>query len=310
MRLKFYIFALLVSAFALNFVASAQTGKPATTRIISVLTEPNAIVWIDDIKRGTTDNTGKLLIKNAPAGIRRLRVRANGFKEVSQTLTALQKGSMKVALVKTTDEAELVFQRAESETDHQKAIELYQQAVKLNPKNAQAFVGLARVLSSEGDPEEALKAIAAARRIRPGYAEASAVEGRVYFADGEEAKAIASFKRAITEGKGFQPEAHVGLGLLYKERFGGAADENNPEKKKANYLLAANELKIGISQLSGAPDAVILYQTLGEIYEESQNYKQAIATYEEFLQIFPDSNDASAVSSMIVQLKKQMNGEQ
>ena len=123
-------------------------------------------------------------------------------------------------------------------------------------------------------------------------------------------KAIASFKRALTEGKGFQPEAHTGLGLFYKEKAEGAGAAGDYDAEKANYLLASNSLRAGITQLAGAPDAEILYQLLGDIYEKSQNYKQAIATYEEFLRIFPDSNDASAVRSMMVQIKKQMNGEQ
>lgn len=308
MRLKIYVWVLMLAILTLSFSAGAQT-KPAA-RVINVLTEPGAIVWIDDIRRGTADDTGKLLIKNAPGGIRRLRVRAAGFKETSQTLTAVQKGDVKVALVKTTDEAELAFQQAEAETDKEKSVALYQKAVKLNPKNAPAFIGLARAFSGLSESEEALKAIAGARRARPGYAEASAVEGRIYESDGEEAKAIASYKRAITEGKGFQPEAHTGLGLLYMEKAQMAGNQNDFEQEKANYALAAGELKLGIAQLAGAPDAEILYQMLGGMYEKAQNYKQAIATYEEFLRAFPDSTEATGVRSMIVQLKKQMNGEQ
>ena len=157
MRSKLYVFILIISIIALNFSALAQ-AKPTATRLLNVITEPNTIVWIDDIKRGTTDSTGKLLIKNAPTGIRKLRVRANGFKEVSQTLTAVQKGNVKITLVKTTDESELAFQQAESEKDKQKAAELYQKAVKLNSKYVQAYIGLARALT-DSDSEEALKAI-------------------------------------------------------------------------------------------------------------------------------------------------------
>jgi tetratricopeptide (TPR) repeat protein len=124
---------------------------------------------------------------------------------------------------------------------------------------------------------------------------------------GEEEQAIASFKRAIAEGKGFQPEALTGLGLLYKEKaeeFGGGGDF---EQEEANYLQAANYLQTGIRQLSGAPDAEVLFQLLGLIYEKMKRYDDAIATYEEFLQIFPNSNETSAVRSFIVQIKKQMS---
>jgi len=307
MRLKVAILAL---TFLMAVGPMAGQTRPTASRSLTIASEPNATVWIDDIKWGTTDASGKLSIKSAPPGARKLRIRATGFKEVSQTLTALQKGEVRVTLVKTTDEGELAFQQAESQTDRRKAIDLYQNAVKLNPKNAAAYLGLARAYTAEADSDEALKAVAAARRVRPGYAEASAVEGRIFVGDGDEAKAIASFKRAITEGKGVQAEAHTGLGLLYKEWAESAGSAGDAAKEKANYALAASELRLGITQLVGAPDAEILYQMLGDIYEKSQNNKQAIAVYEEFLRKFPDSNDASAVSSMIVQLKKQMNGEQ
>jgi tetratricopeptide (TPR) repeat protein len=49
-----------------------------------------------------------------------------------------------------------------------------------------------------------------------------------------------------------------------------------------------------------------LYQLLGLVYERQKKYNEAIAVYEEFLKLFPDSNDAPAVQSFIVQLKKQM----
>jgi tetratricopeptide (TPR) repeat protein len=303
MRFKFYIFVFLVLALGAGISAQAQA-----TRSITVVTEPNAIVWIDDIRRGATDVSGKLIIKNAPGGIRKLRVRADGFKEAAQTLTAAQKGEVKVALVKTTDEAELAFQQAEAATsvDREKAIELYRQAVRLRPRFAEAQLGLARVLLDNHDTVESLKAIREARKIKPVYPEASAVEGRIYRDEGDEEKAIAAFKKAVREGKGVQPEAHTGLGLLYKERAEAFGSEGDLEQEKLNYDLAAAEFKIALTQLSGAPDAEIIYQMLGVSYEKQQKYAEAIKVYEEFLRVFPDSSEASAVRSFIVQIQKQM----
>jgi len=45
---------------------------------------------------------------------------------------------------------------------------------------------------------------------------------------------------------------------------------------------------------------------IGLVLERQKKYAEAIAVYEEFLRFFPDSNDAPAVQSFIVQLKKQM----
>lgn len=283
---------------------------PAQSRSIIIITEPSALIWLDDILRGKTDQTGKITLRNVPIGARRLRARANGFKETSQNLPAAQRGEIKIALASTTDEAELTFQQAESQTDKQKAAELYRKAISLRPKYSEAYIGLARALSAVDEIEAALKAVADARKIKLNYAEASAVEGRIYSADGNEVKAVTAYRRAIREGKGFQPEAHTGLGLIYRDKAEDAASSGDLATEKVNLNLAANELSIAVRQLAGAPDAEILYQILGGIYEKMQNYKRAITVYQEFLRVFPESNEASAVESFIVQLKKQMAGEQ
>lgn len=290
-------------------VTQAQTAKAVQTRTIKVVTEPNAVVWIDGIRFGKTDKDGTLTIKTIFAGRHTLRVRADGFKEVSRPISAAQEGEIKVALVKTTDEAELAFQEAERLTlvDREKAAEAFRRAIKLRPNYPEAFVALARVLSETGDLDEAAKAVRQAKKLRPGYAEATAVEARILKEGGEEEKAIQAFKRAITEGKGFQPEANTGLGLLYKERAEGFGAAGDFEEEAANYAEATDYLQKALRQLSGAPDALVIYQLLGLIYERQKEYEQAIAVYEEFLRLFPDSNEATAVRSYIVQIKKQMS---
>ncbi|MBA3632580.1 MAG: tetratricopeptide repeat protein [Acidobacteria bacterium] len=302
----------IIALFAISASAQKRKLPPIANqpRTITIVTEPKATVWLDEVKRGETDESGKLTAKFSLPGTRKLRVRAAGFKEISQNLLPTQKGDVKITLTKTTDEAELAFQQAESETDKQKAVELYKKAIKLRPNYAEANLGLARVLSDEGDNQGALKAIREARKARPAYAEASAVEGRIYKAEGSEEKAIAAFKRAITEGKGYQPEALTGLALLYKEKAEDSGTEGKFDEENANYQLAAEYFKKAVAQLSGAPDAEVIYQFLGLAYEKMKKYKDAIAVYEEFLRVFPDSSEATAVRSFIVQLKKQMNGEQ
>jgi len=287
----------------------AQKRALPVMRSITVVTEPRTIVWIDDVRFGKTDDTGKLEIKTISAGAHTIRVRADGFSELSKPLAASAKGEIKMPLVKTTDEAELAYQEGERMTtvDRDKAIAAYQRAVKLRPGYRSAWVGLARVLTETGDLDGALKAIAGAKKFRPGFPEASAVEGRIYKEYGEEQKAIAAFKRAITEGKGFQPEAYTGLGLLYKEKAETYSGSGDFDDEDLNNAEAAKNLKVALKQLSGAPDAAVIYQLLGLIYEREKNYTEAIATYEEFLSIFPNNVDATAVRSFITQIKKTMD---
>jgi len=90
--------------------SNAAALAPSSSLTIS--TEPNAIVWVDDIRRGITDASGRLELKKTSAGRHTLRVRATGFKEATLPLLA-SKRSVAVKLVRTTDQAEFAFQQAE-----------------------------------------------------------------------------------------------------------------------------------------------------------------------------------------------------
>jgi tetratricopeptide (TPR) repeat protein len=284
----------------------------AQLRALTIQSEPNASVWIDDVHYGKTDASGKLQVKTFPAGTHKIRVRADGYKESTQNLLATQKGEITVPLTKTTDAAELAFQEAEkmAAIDREKAVVLYQKAVKLRPRYAEAYVAMARVYQGMSNFDAALRAIQNARRARPGYAEASAVEGRIYKDDGDDDKAVAAFKRAITEGKGVQPEAHTGLGLLYKEIAEGFYAGGDFESEKEHYLLAASELRKAVTQLAGSPDAATIYQLLGDSYERAKRYREAIKVYEEYIKNFPEADDVTTFRSFIVQADKKLKEEQ
>ena len=296
-----------ISALVLFAVMAVAGSVSSQTRSLTIATEPAAKVFIDGVLYGKTNKEGHLEIKSVATGAHTLMLRCDGFREKTQSLAATARGEISVPLVKTADEAELAFQEAERLTsaDRDKAIAAYQKAIKLRPNYPEAYVAMARVQADALDVEGAKKSIQAARRLRPGYAEASAVEGRIHKDNDEEALAIASFKRAITEGRGFQPEAYAGLGLLYKEkaeRFGGSGDFANED---ANYVESATDLKISLKQLSGAPDSVVIYQLLGLIYERQKKYDDAIALYQEFLRLFPDLPESESVRSFIVQIQKE-----
>lgn len=223
-----------------------------------------------------------------------MRVRANGFKEATTPVTATARGEISVRLIRTSDQAELSFQQAETaretaknEEDRQEAAGLYRDALKARAAFPAAHVGLARVLLDLNETDGALQEIAAARRDRASYPEASAVEGRVYRETGQTDEAFGSFNRALRESHGFQPEAHVGLGRMYEER--------------GQYDLAAREFQIAINQL--ADTEPIIYQLLGAAYEKSDNPKEAIVAYENYLRLAPNGSQASAVRSIIEQLK-------
>ena len=272
---------------------SAQTPLVITT-------EPNAIIWIDEIRRGTTDDSGKLSLTKVSPGRHTVRVRASGFKETSVALTPGRR-ALAVKLVATTDEAELLFQQAETAREkardqaaQQKAADLYREAIKLRPAFPAANVGLARILMDLNEFKEAHAQIDAARRARPSFAEASAVEGRIYRDEAFDRDAIRSFNRAIREGGGVQPEAFVGLAKVYED--------------KGEFAQAVAEYRKALAQLSDSEP--VIYQMLGAAYERMEKPKDAVAAYEKYLQLAPNGSYAAAIRSILEQLKREAAGEQ
>lgn len=278
--------------------SSRPSSPPAA---LTITTEPNAIIWLDEIRRGTTDAGGKLALSKVGTGRHTLRVRANGFKEVTLPLAAGRRGNVSVKLVRSTDAAELAFQRAETAREQakddaarQQAVGIYRQALKLRPAFPAAHVGLARLFLDLNEYQQALSEIAAARSSRPAYAEASAVEGRIHREAAFDDEAMASFRRAIRESRGFQPEAHVGLARLLEEK--GQHDEAIAEYRKA------------IDQLSDSEP--VIYQLLGAAYERQQKFKEALAAYEKYLALAPNGSLAPALRSIIEQLRRDATGQE
>ncbi len=289
------LFLLLIGSIVPGVFAQQRGAAPSLT----ITTKPNAIVWIDDIRRGKTDASGKLSINVIKPGRHTLRVRANGFREAVIPLAAGRAGNIVVKLTPTSDDAEIAFQEAETlreqardDESRKQAVERYRLALKLRPAFPAARVGLARVLLDLNDTRAALAEIDAARRARPVYPEASAVEGRIYHEAAFDDEAIKSFRRAIREGRGFQPEARVGLARVLEER--GQHTEAIAEYRKA------------IEQLSDSEP--VIYQLLGAAYERQQRYKEAVEAYEKFLALSPNSSLAPAIRSIIGQLKRDAEG--
>jgi tetratricopeptide (TPR) repeat protein len=274
-----------------------QTAARAVSSSVVISTEPNAIVWVDEIRRGTTDTSGRIDLKVSPSR-HSVRVRASGFKEVTVPLLAGRR-TLSVKLVRTTDAAELLFQQAEDAREkarddaaRQQAADLYRETLKARASFSAARVGLARVLLDLNQYQQALAEIEAARRARPVYPEASAVEGRIHREAAFTDAAIASFRRAIREAKGFQPEAHVGLARVLEEQ--------------GNYAEAEAEYRKAIAQLSDSEP--VIYQMLGATYEKQQKHKEAVAAYEKYLALAPNGSLAPAIRSIIDQLRREAEG--
>jgi tetratricopeptide (TPR) repeat protein len=265
-------------------------AKPSSS-IINISTQPGAIAWVDEVRRGAADAEGKLSLKLTP-GRHALRVRAKGFAERTLALLPTQRGALSVSLTQTTDEAELLFQQAEEAREkgnNAAAVEQYRQALNSRPRFAAAHLGLARALESQGDTDGALEELKAARIARPVYPESWAVEGRIQRSLADYGAALADFARALREARGFQPEAYTGAGLVYEEQ--GRHEE------------AVESFKKAVAQLSDTEPVV--YELLARNLEKLERWKEAVAAYEKYLELAPQGAHASAINSIIDQLRKQ-----
>jgi tetratricopeptide (TPR) repeat protein len=191
-------------------------------------------------------------------------------------------------------QAETAREQARDDPAREKAAELYREAIKLRPAFPAARVGLARVLLDLNQFKEAHAEIDAARRAKPVYAEASAIEGRIYREEAFADDAIRSFRRAIREAGGVQPEAYVGLARTFED--------------KGQFAEAIVEFRKALVQLGDSEP--VIYQMLGAAYEKIEKPKEAITAYEKYLQLAPNGSYAAAIRSILDQLKREAAGEQ
>ena len=297
------VLAMAVLLLVVQPVWSQRRPTPASRSAATALvinTEANAIVWIDEVRRGVTDASGRLEVRKISPGRHVVRVRAQGFREATTTLIP-GKRSLTVKLTRTTDPAELMFQQAEDarekardDSAREKAAQLYRDALRIRAAFPAAHVGLARVLLDLNKNQAALDEIEAARSTRAVYPEASAVEGRILKEAAFTDEAILAFNRAIREAKGFQPEAHVGLARVFEEQ--GKHEEAVKEYNKA------------LAQLSDSEP--VIYQLLGAAYEKQQKYKEAVTAYEKYLLLAPNGSLAPAIRSIIDQLRREAEGNE
>jgi len=72
---------------------------------------------------------------------------------------------------------------------------------------------------------------------------------------------------------------------------------------KGQYEEAVASFRKAIAQLSDTEP--ILYELLGRDLEKLERWKEAVAAYEKYLELAPNGPQASAINSIIDQLRKQ-----
>ena len=178
----------------------------------------------------------------------------------------------------------------------------YRRAVEINPGLVNAYYRLAIVLRQEGsNPDEALTLAQNAIKLDPRNAEAQAALGDIYRSRGEFDKALPTYNTALTLRKDY-PEALFGraatqLGL--KQYDPALADISRALIIKTNWTDAyvlQGQIQIAKGQLDAAndsfatarrldPNNASLLAEMGDLSQKQNNPDQAIKAYEDSLAI-------------------------
>jgi tetratricopeptide (TPR) repeat protein len=188
------------------------------------------------------------------------------------------------------------------------ALELYQQALRIDPDDAEAHCNLGAALAQTGKIKEAIAQYELALQIRSEYAEANCNLGVALAQTGKIEEAIAQYELAL-QIRSEYAEAHNNLGFALAQI--GKIEEAIAQYEQAlrikpDYIDAHNNLGLALEKLGRTPEAIELFQQalridpdsvtahvdLGNALLAQGKPDDAIRNYEQALRINP--NDAKA----------------
>jgi tetratricopeptide (TPR) repeat protein len=158
--------------------------------------------------------------------------------------------------------------------DYKKALPYFEEAIKKNPRYAEAYFQIGYCNYQRGRYTEAVEAFKQAIRIKPDDAKAHYNLGRAYSELGRYNEAIEAYKAAIRI-KPDDAEAHYNLGVVYY--------------KPGRYTEAIEAFKQAIRI---KPDYAKAHYNLGVAYGKLGRYNEAIEAYKQAIRIKPDFADA------------------
>ncbi len=185
----------------------------------------------------------------------------------------------------------------------EQASEHFGRALELNPKNAEAYLGFARLAASERKLDEALKQIGRAIRLDDTNADAWLLKGEVERVNSDFETATKSFSQALAI-RPRNPQAHLGkaVSLIALKQFDAAGQEvdavlkDYPQLPMANYLSAVVAFQGGridqaqealLNVLQVAPNHLPSHLLMGAIYYAKNELEAA----QEHLKRYTKSDD-------------------
>lgn len=210
------------------------------------------------------------------------------LEQLSQLLTDEGRTDEAVSLLSqaasespSPDIYELLGAAFTQQKDWPKAEHAYQQAVAQDPDEPSYHQGLAEAEIEQGKYPQALEQYKKLSELQPGTAENYVRMAELYRRLGKFDEAKASILRAKELAPG-------NLQVLYNEAL---LYEDQGKYDQAAQILtdAIAGMKTQLSTNPGGANAIsILYEQLGHVYEQAQNYPEAIETYRQLGKLGPD----------------------
>ncbi len=252
---------------------------------------------MSSLRFGKVPDSGQLTISNLRPGTHTVRARLNGKHEGAESvaLGAGEERTVSIPLSHPADAAEQHFQNAEDLRDTGKqseAIKEYRLAIAQRRTGYPAArMGLARSLMATGKHDDAVTQVRAGMRERGGsFPEAYTILGNLRRSEGLTGDAMDNYRTALNQSNDFSPEAHTGLALTYQ-------DLGRPGDAIKQYKIAAAQ---------AADTEPVIYYLLGSVLEREDRLVEAIEAYQRYVDLAPQGANASAIRSIIKQLKREL----
>ncbi|HKG23206.1 MAG TPA: tetratricopeptide repeat protein, partial [Blastocatellia bacterium] len=261
----------LLASMSIHARAQTAPGKalkpPPSTGALKVSTgQPGSVVFINNVRHGSTNDSGELDLPRARAGAFPARVRTPGYSDWTGRVVIVGGAArtLKVAQQPTSDQATLHYQKGDALRDRGKypdSVKEYEQALAIKTPFPDARIALARSFIALQKFDEAEKHLVAAQKESRGQSsEAQTVLANLRRNQGLIDESIEEYRKALRMARNVSPEAHIGLAIALEES--GETEE------------ALRQYRTGIAQdMDTEP---ILYYLLGSLLEKEARNKEAI----------------------------------
>ena len=162
-----------------------------------------------------------------------------------------------------------------------RAIDLYEQAVKSDPKNINTYIALAKLLVFNGNYDYALTNAENAILLNPNNAEAHAVRGWAIGMQGNYLDAQTAFNRA--------KELNPNLALTYAYQTEVLVDQINKGEDRLDTLSTATECSRQAVSLGNT--LMETHRARGFLLEITGNYQEAVTEFQIAIAINPNIAD-------------------